>query len=198
MLAKCDATDDFASLRSEMGECSRSPQVMKKDRRFNQTYLPLYPSNDSYFGLGGDLRLNFPIDDGWTFQLDLAGESGFVDNSNDNYTGSVLGGGHVSWRDPSEWLLGGFVGIGNGFNADDDTVTTWLIGAEGQFYLTDWTFYGQLAYLDAYDVTVGADDAFRDAWIGRGVVRYFLGADGKLEGELSYANGVNDTDSAVL
>lgn len=151
--------------------------------------------DDSYFGLGGDLRLNFPIDDGWSFQLDLAGESGFVDNSNDNYTGSVLGGGHVSWRDPNEWLLGGFIGIGNGFNADEDTTTAWLFGAEGQLYLTDWTFYGQLGYMDAYDVDIGADDAFRNAWFGRGVARYFLGANGKLEGELSYASGENDTDS---
>lgn len=151
--------------------------------------------DDSYAALGGEFRFNIPVEDGWNIQLDLLGETGFVDDSNDNYTGSVLGGAHVSWRNTNEWLLGGFGGIGNGFNADDDTVTAWLIGAEGQYYCTDWTFYAQLGYMDAYNVDVGADDAFRDAWFGRGVARFFLDPNAKLEGELSYANGENDSDA---
>ena len=98
-------------------------------------------------------------------------------------------------RDPTSGSLGGFVGVGNGFNANDETATAWLIGAEGQFYLTDWTLYGQLGYMDADEVDTGTPDAFRDAWFGRGVVRYFLDANVKLEGELSYASGEQDTDA---
>jgi len=154
-----------------------------------------FVDDDSYLALGGDFRLNIPAGGATSFQLDLMSETGFVDNSNDNYTGSVLGGVHFSWRDPSEYLLGGFIGAGNGFNADDDTVTAWLLGVEGQYYLVDWTLYGQLGFMDGNEVGPGANEAFRDAWFGRAVGRYYLDANSKLEGELSYANGENDTDA---
>jgi hypothetical protein len=154
--------------------------------------------DDSYLGLGGDLRVNIPAGGSMSIQLDVASETGFADNSNDNYTGSVLGGAHVSFRDPAEWLLGGFVGVGNGFNADDETATAWLLGAEGQFYLTDWTFYGQLGYMDADEVDTGTPDAFRDAWFGRGVARFFVDANVKLEGELSYAAGEQETSAGDM
>jgi hypothetical protein len=148
--------------------------------------------DDAYLALGGDLRLNIPAGSSTNFQLDLQSETGFADNSNDNYTGSVLGGAHFSFRDPQEWLLGGFVGIGNGFNADDDTVTAWLIGVEGQYYMDDWTFYGQLGYTDGSQTSAATNEAFRDAWFLRGVGRYFLDSNAKLEGELLYANGEHD------
>lgn len=166
------------------------------------SFLSATPGNDvdddSYLGLGGNFRLNIPFDKDWTVQLDLGSEAGFVDNSNDNYTGSVLGGVHVSYREPKDWLLGGFIGIGNGYNASTDTATAWLIGAEAQYYLTDWTFYGQLGYMNGDEAGVSANDAFRSAWFGRGVARFFLNENGKLEGELSYANGENDFDSADM
>ena len=41
-------------------------------------------------------------------------------------------------------------------------------------------------------------EAFRDAWFGRGVVRYFLDANLKLEGELSYAGGEQDTNAGDM
>jgi len=148
--------------------------------------------DDSYPGLGGAFRFNIPAGGALNFQVDFQGESAFVDDTNENYTGSFLGGTHLSWRDPTEWLLGGFVGIGNGFNANDETATAWLIGAEGQYYLTDWTLYGQLGYMDADEVDTGTPDAFRNAWFGRGVVRFFMDSNVKLEGELSYASGECD------
>jgi hypothetical protein len=151
--------------------------------------------DDSFPGLGGALRLNIPSGGDTNFQLDLQSESGFVDDSNDNYTGSVLGGAHFSFRNPETWLFGAFAGVGNGFNASADTATAWLIGAEGQFYLHDWTLYGQLGYTDGADVNTDPDDAFGNAWFGRAVARFFLDANVKLEGELSYAGGENDTDA---
>jgi hypothetical protein len=151
--------------------------------------------DDSYRGLGGNFRLNVPVADEWTAQFDLGSEAAFVDNSENNYTGSVLGGAHVSYRAPKDWLLGGFVGVGNGSTAGTDTATAWLLGAEAQYYMTEWTFYGQLGYMDAEDTSGGASNAFRSAWFGRGVGRFFLDATSKLEGELSYANGENDTDA---
>ena len=154
--------------------------------------------DDGYLALGGDFHLNIPAGGPTNFQLDLASETGFVDNSNDNYTGSVMGGGHFSFRDPSEWLVGAFAGAGNGFNADDDTVTAWVLGAEGQYYLPDWTLYGQLGYMDANDVGTGNNEAFRDAWFGRGVARFFIDSNVKLEAELSYANGENDAPATDM
>lgn len=153
------------------------------------------PIDEGYPDIGGNFRVNIPAGGALNFQLDFQGESAFVDNTNKNYTGSVLGGAHLSWRDPTEWLAGAFVGVGNGFNANDETTTAWLLGVEGQYYLPNWTFYGQLGYMDADEVDPGTPDAFRDAWFGRGVVRFFVDSNVKLEGELSYANGENDTDS---
>lgn len=150
--------------------------------------------DDSYRGLGGNFRLNIPVDDDFTVQLDLGSEAAFADSSTNNYTGSVLGGAHISYRAPKDWLVGGFVGVGNGA-ASSDTATAWLIGGEAQYYMTEWTFYGQLGFMGADDTNPGATDAFRSAVFGRGVARYFLDATSKLEGELSYANGENDTDS---
>lgn len=156
------------------------------------------PDDENYLGLGGGLRVNIPVGGPLNIQLDLMSETGFVDDSTENYTGSVLGGAHFSHRVTNEWLAGGFIGVGNGFNANDETATAWLIGAEGQYYLTDWTLYGQLGYMDADEVDTGTPEAFRDAWFGRGVVRYFLDANLKLEGELSYAGGEQDTNAGDM
>lgn len=149
--------------------------------------------DDSYPGLGGAFRVNIPAGGDLSFQVDLQGESAFVDDTSENYTGSFLGGTHLSWRNPEEWLLGAFIGVGNGFNASDETTTAYLVGVEGQYYLTDWTFYGQVGYADADEVDTGTPDAFRDAWFGRGVARFFVDGNVKLEGELSYASGEADT-----
>lgn len=156
------------------------------------------PDDENYPDLGGVFRVNIPAGGALNVQLDLQSEAAFVDDSTENYAGSVLGGAHFSFRDPSEWLAGGFIGVGNGFNASDDTVTAWLIGAEGQYYCVDWTFYGQLGYMDADEVDPGTPDAFRDAWFGRGVVRHFFAPNVKLEGELSFAAGEQDTTSGDM
>lgn len=153
------------------------------------------PIDDSYPDLGGALRVNVPVGGDFSLQLDLQAESAFADDTSKNYTGSVLSGAHASWREPSQWLLGAFGGIGNGFNAADETATTYLIGAEGQYYLTDWTFYAQAGYTDAEESDGGTPDAFRNAWFGRGVARYFFDGNAKLEGEVSYASGEEDTDA---
>lgn len=156
--------------------------------------IPL-PFDDSYAGLGGDFRVNIPAGGGMSFQLDVQGESAFVDNTSKNYTGSVLTGAHLSWRNPEAGLIGILGGVGNGFNAFDETTTAFLLGAEGQIYLPDWTFYAQLGYMDADEVDTGTPDAFRDAWFGRGVARFFIASNVLLQGEVSYADGENDTDS---
>ncbi len=156
------------------------------------------PDDESYPDIGGNLRVNIPAGAMLNLQLDLMSETGFVSDSTENYTGSVLGGAHFSWRDPNEWLAGAFVGVGNGFNANDETVTAWLLGVEGQYYLTDWTLYGQLGYMDADEVDAGTPDAFRNAWFGRGVGRYFLDGNVKLEGELSFASGDQDTNAGDM
>ena len=148
--------------------------------------------DDSYPAMGGAFRANIPAGGDLNFQVDVQGESAFVDDTNENYTGSFMGGLHLSWRNPENWLLGGFVGAGNGFNANDETATAYLLGAEGQFYLTDWTFYGQFGYMDADEVDTGSPDAFRDAWFGRAQARFFIDSNVKLQGELSYADGSGD------
>ncbi len=153
------------------------------------------PFDDSFAALGGDFRVNIPAGGGLSFQLDLQGESAFVDDTSKNYTGSFLSGAHLSWRNPEAGLIGIFGGVGNGANAFDEATTAFLLGAEGQLYLNDWTFYAQLGYMDADEVDTGTPDAFRDAWFGRGVARFFIASNVKLEGEVSYADGENDTDS---
>ena len=145
---------------------------------------------------GGQALFNIPIGDQFSAQLDLSGDGDFTNASNsttDDYAGQILGGGHLSYRDPNAFLLGGFAGIGEAFLHEPGVVsdkheTGWMVGGEGQYYLGNTTFYGQAGYFD----TDGNDpETLVDAWFARGVIRHFFTPNSMLSGEFTYGQGTN-------
>jgi hypothetical protein len=59
------------------------------------------------------------------------------------------------------------------------------LGAELQYYLNDFTFYVQAGYADVV-YNSGDIEGFVDGWFVRGVGRYFLSEDTRLQAEISY------------
>ena len=149
---------------------------------------------------GGQALFNIPISDQFSAQLDLSGDFDFDNATNpttDDYAGQILGGGHLSYRDPNAFLLGGFAGIGEAFVDEPGVVsdkheTGWMVGGEGQYYLGNTTFYGQAGYFD----TDGNDtETLVDAWFARGVIRHFFTPNAMLSGEVTYGQGTNNVNT---
>ena len=169
-------------------------------------------SNDSQYWLaGGDARVDIPFNEEWGLQLDLAGEWTGVEGAatsgtgaeshSENYLGTVNTTGHLNYRQMDRYLLGGFVGVGAAFEADEDSTDEgarfWNAGIEGQGYFNNGTLYGQLGYVDSDEIS--GDDTqeyIQDGWFVRGVGRYYVNQGRtKLEGELMYMGGHLDNSS---
>lgn len=157
----------------------------------------LSPDDESYGAVGGSARLLLPMSATWNVQLDGQVESNLLDSSsNENYSSSFLTAAHVFYREPSRGLIGLVGGLGQGRSAEDPDVSDTYFGAiEGQYYWQSFTAYGQLGYFDADEPS---DNAFRNAWFGRAVGRYFIDAGQRIEGELSYANGDQDSNEGNM
>jgi len=149
-------------------------------------------------GLTG--RVNLPLGDNLSVQMD--GEFEYTSNAltgsrqAELFSHSFLAGGHLSWRDPNAGLIGGFAAFGGGA-ADDEggdgprNFSFYAIGGEGQFYADDFTFYVQGGYIDGAtdnSLPVIDSDALRDAVFGRGIVRWFMDPDTRLQAEIAYGH----------
>jgi hypothetical protein len=143
-------------------------------------------------------RLSIPL--GTSFALQADGEVEYSSNElfgseqDDLFQSSYLLGGHMSWRDPSAGLLGGFAAFGDGDHDNDSTphADFFAAGGEAQLYLDNMTLYLQAGYLDSDK----DDDFIRDAGFARGVLRWFFTPDNRLQAELSYVDGTSDSDGA--
>ena len=62
-----------------------------------------------------------------------------------------------------------------------------MIGAEGQYYWGNTTFYSQVGYFDADDETEG--DVMENAWFFRQQIRHFLTGHDRAQLGFSYASG---------
>lgn len=147
-------------------------------------------------------RLSLPLGTNLSLQMDGQVEhaSLFDSKKDDLFNNSFLLGTHLSWRDPNSFLIGGFGAFGGG-NHDDDNTTTpadfYAFGGEFQLYADNVTFYGQGGVLEGSNDV----DYLRDAFFGRGVVRWFMTPDSRLQGEFSYVNGETDSianDTTIL
>ncbi len=171
-----------------------------------------YEEDDSQFVSGVLARLSLPLGDNLSAQMDgeLEYSSNVITGSqqDDLFQHSYLLGGHLSWRDPMSHLFGAFASFGGGNHdddgqgenqqGDDDDIDDTLrydfyaVGGEAQFYLDDLTFYVQGGYIDgAIPTSVdGVDnDALRDAFFGRGIVRWFMMPDSRVQLEFAYVDG---------
>lgn len=161
------------------------------------------PEDDTHWMFGGDARLSLPLGQNMSLQQDvtveinnesLFQEDSSTDGVDDYHDNSWQATTHLSFmRDPSWGLIGVFGGFGGG-KADGDPDGAWFAGGEFQFYSGNWTFQGQAGYFDAKEIGVTDNEAFRDAIFGRGVVRYYLDPNTRIQVEGAYADGVADDD----
>jgi hypothetical protein len=151
------------------------------------------PDNDTIGDFGGSARFSLPVGSAFSVQVDGYGEITTNDGGDDNFDHTLIGAAHLSWRDPQTGLFGIFGGAGI-HESEDDRGDHYFIGLEGQYYSGNWTFYGQGGFLDAESSDNPGDDAFHDAFFARAVARYFPNAHSRIQGELSYAHGEQDTD----
>lgn len=158
---------------------------------------------DSFF-TGKSGRLSLPLGGGWSVQMDVDSEFNtshlFKDDDDDttNMEYAFQGLVHFSARDPGMGLIGVFGGAGEGA-ADNGEYPFYVAGGEAQLYLQDFTIYVQGGYFDTTRAAPGNDarhddDGMKDTVFGRGVVRWFLDEDTRLQGEVSYADGTVDGD----
>ena len=150
------------------------------------------------WSIGGDAFVDIPLSDYLSLQVDQYGEGLFGSlETGENYTGGVLTGAHLTYRDMDRYLLGAFAGVGKVFFAStsDDAYTQWLAGIEGQYYFGNTTLYGQAGYSDNESNDSTSQELINEAWFLRGVVRHYMnGGDTKLEGEIGWMTGVNDNE----
>ncbi len=172
-----------------------------------------FSEDDSQFVSGVLGRLSLPLGDNLSLQMDGELEystTSIVDSPQDDlFQNSYVLGGHLSWRDPQSGLFGAFASFGGGNHDDDadagnggqasDSTNRWdyyAVGGEAQLYLDDLTFYVQGGYIDG--ATTPEDeidnDALRDAFFGRGIVRWFMTPESRVQAEVAYVDGDVDTD----
>lgn len=160
------------------------------------------PENDDYISSGISGRLSLPLDDMLSVQMDgdleYTTNSFDDDGSDDTFKHSFQFGTHFSARDPSRGLIGifGAAGLGTGDDDSDDGKKTFIaVGGEVQGYFGNKTLYLQGGYIDSADLDGDENDALHDAFFVRGVARWFLTPDSRLQAEVSYVDGDRDDDS---
>jgi hypothetical protein len=120
-------------------------------------------------------------------QVDAQAEgTSYDDRFGDFSNHSYLVGGHWSWRNPQQYLFGVFGGIGDAGGGGGFSQRYGLIGAEAQWYWSQFTLYGQVGF-DTTLASNGSSDT--NAWFIRGTGRYFINPNFMLEGTVMYANG---------
>ncbi|MBL8791075.1 MAG: hypothetical protein JNM45_11280 [Rhizobiales bacterium] len=151
------------------------------------------PDDTAFFAAGIDARLRMDIGSAIAIQLDASGDRAFGgEDSNDTYEKSGIGGIHLSTYNDA-YLLGVFGGYGR-VVVDDEKANVGVVGVEGQMYFDQTTLYLQAGYMDAVEINGTKDDPFHNAFFVRGVSRYFLSEQTRLQGELSAAFGKQDSN----
>jgi hypothetical protein len=138
------------------------------------------------FGAG---RMSLPLSERMSAQLDIGGFNTFTSRSDgdDQLQTYFHGGAHLAVREPEEYAVGVFGLAGSANGGEDENALIGLAGLEGQYYLDALTLYGQVGMLHSDDEDEG--DSISDAWLTRGVVRYFLDDDTMAQVETTYGQG---------
>jgi hypothetical protein len=139
------------------------------------------------FYLGGDGAFNWWVSPQWSLQATVAAERtwGWDDIELDGDRWGGIFGGHITYRDPSRFAVGAFAGYTDYRDIEDERNATYaLYGLEGQFYVGNTTFYGQLGGFSPISTPDGSmpDGSF----FLRGVIRHFITPNFKLESELGW------------
>jgi hypothetical protein len=141
-----------------------------------------FGEDDSIRAGGGAGRVNIPFAEKWNVQLD-----GTYDRiwEGGDYIDGLGGAVHAYYRDPQRFAVGLFATYkryGTGF-AD---VNDYAVGPEAQVYFGNLTLYGQ-----AYYGKIDLDFDNPTQWGVRGVARYFVQPNLRLDGEIAF-NRIED------
>jgi hypothetical protein len=152
-------------------------------------------SRNNGWALGGVGRANYWIARDISVQVDAQAEGTSYDFRGGHFsTHSYLVGGHWSWRSPQQYLLGLFAAAGDaGGGVAFGSQRHALIGAEAQWYWSQFTFYAQGGY-DTTLGTIGSPFDSVNAWFIRGTGRYFVNPNFLIEGTVMYADGSIDVN----
>ena len=101
---------------------------------------------------------------------------------------SGITGAHFAYRNPSSFAIGVFGAFTGSNNIDYDAANTGgLVGGEAQLYLGMLTLYAQGGYGSQFNnANTGMIDKY---WFVRGIARYFITHNTKLQGEVGYVAG---------
>ncbi|MCI4664132.1 MAG: hypothetical protein MRY74_05360 [Neomegalonema sp.] len=154
--------------------------------------------------IAGLARANLALGGGFALQLDIGGEANlgyaaFNPFGAHEYGGAGLIGGHLNWRDDA-WLLGAFAGAGkimvhtSGFKpiapkGTDDynkSETGYIVGAEAQAFLGDFTLYGQFGFFKSSE---NDTEVLSDAKFGRLAGSFYLTENTVFGAEFLYGEG---------
>ncbi len=161
-------------------------------------------ADDFVLANGGEGRLSLPLGEKLSIQSDLKYEynsyatENFPSNDTLGQRYTFQGTGHLSWRDPSTFLLGVFGGAG----ATDSTLGRYDVsyfGGEAQFYMNDITLYAQGGYVD-FDVRTNNFFALplNDGIFARGVLRWFLTPESRLQIQGTYLSAEYELTGADM
>lgn len=141
---------------------------------------------------GGAARANCNFNQRWNGQGDLFGDSLHSSSGSGSTISNYGAAGHIYWRDPSSFALGGFASVETYDNMGSfDGTRRYIGGVEGQVYLDKVTLYGQ-AYMGQHTINSTTAD-IRGV---RGVARYFATENLRFEGELGYRQFATSSGSA--
>ncbi len=147
--------------------------------------------DDTVFVNGGEGLLSLPLGDNLSIQSDVKYEYNTyatedpVDNDVFGPRYSFQGAVHLSWRDPARGLFGVFGGAGTtSFGTAHHDMA--FVGGEAQIYLDNITLYGQGGYVDFDPRSAVNSFGMTDGFFARGVMRWFLSNDSRIQLEGTY------------
>jgi hypothetical protein len=155
-----------------------------------------YSGTDRKWLFNGAGRVNWWIGPNLSTQFDVWGGADDFGRTSSNGNGGVIAnvnlGGHVSYRQPEQYLVGLFGAVGGiGSNANccngGAGFTHGTLGLEGQWYSGPITLYGQGGVQT--NLSDGQGGGNYTAWFVRVVGRYFLNENLRLEAFGMYAQG---------
>ena len=161
-----------------------------------------YSGSDNKWMVNGAGRVNVWWGRNYSTQFDVwGGFDSFARNNNNNngVIANVNMGAHFSYRDAQ--MLYGLFGAVGGIGSNDNccsggaAFTHGTFGAEAQYYMGNITLYGQAGIQT--NISDGNNGGNYRAWFIRGVGRYFIHDNLKVESFVAYANG-RATDSEQL
>ena len=142
---------------------------------------------DRLWAGGGASRVNIPFAGRWNLQGDLTYDRIWNDTGHMDGIGGAI---HGYYRDPDSFAAGVFAAYKSyGFNNGSGiSVYDYQVGPEAQVYFGNLTLYGQ-----AYYGQFNFGSVRPDQWGARGVARYFVQKNLRLDAELIF----NRTDVGV-